>query len=142
MGAFRRFARLPPAERRLVVAAVLVLASVRLGLTLLPFTALDRLLRWLGRPRPGRAVTSERIAWAVGVTAAHVPRATCLSRALAARVLLGRRGIPAIVRIGVAREGHAGLASHAWVEHEGRVLLGDGHLDRYTPFITWGSERP
>ena len=47
--------------------------------------------------------------------------------------------VPAGVRIGVARERGARLESHAWVESEGRVVVGDAHLDRYVPIATWGT---
>jgi len=40
--------------------------------------------------------------------------------------LLERRGYSADLRIGLAREAQRQLMAHAWVEHQGRVIFGDG----------------
>src|SRR5207248_10673296 len=93
----------------------------------------------VARERSARAPEVDRLGWALGAAARRVPGATCLVQALAARILLGRQRIPAVVRIGVARERGAPLESHAWVESEGRVVVGDAHLDRYAPIATWGT---
>lgn len=49
----------------------------------------------------------------------------CLVEALAARELLALRGISSTVRFGVTRAG-AALTAHAWLEHEGTVVVGGG----------------
>lgn len=58
---------------------------------------------------------------------------TCLDRSLALFRLLRSEGIPSSMRIGVARHGSRSVIAHAWVEHEGRVLLDDG-VSGFTPF--------
>jgi hypothetical protein len=130
-----KFLRLPPADRRLLVTAALVQAAIRLGLALLPYRKLrglvDRLA--LTSPQPAPPVSPERIAQAVTRASRAVPGATCLTQALAAKVLLERRGYPARVRVGISRTGGAPLLAHAWVESEGRILLGGTDLARYTP---------
>ena len=45
----------------------------------------------------------------------------CLTRSLCLRWLLGRRGLPAQLRLGVAREAD-GLLAHAWVELQGQPV--------------------
>ena len=45
----------------------------------------------------------QSVAWAVTHAARLVPGASCLTQALAAKQLLGNRGIPSRLRIGVAR---------------------------------------
>ena len=54
----------------------------------------------------------------------------CLVEALAARELLALRGISSTVRFGVTRAGatHDGatLTAHAWLEHDGAVVVGGG----------------
>ena len=91
-----RFLRLSPADRRLLVTAALLLAAIRLGLTLLPYRRLrglvDRLAVAAPRRQPAPPASPERIAWAVTRASHSVPGATCLTQALAARVLLERRG--------------------------------------------------
>jgi hypothetical protein len=132
-----KFLRLSPADRRLLVTAALVQAAIRLGLALLPYRKLrglvDRLARVRSRRHLGPPASPERIAWVVTRASRSVPGATCLTQALAAKVLLERRGYPARVRVGISRTGGAPLLAHAWVECEGRILLGGTDLARYTP---------
>ena len=54
-------------------------------------------------------------------------KSTCLTRALACRLMLARRGEPSVVRLGVAKDGDA-FAAHAWLESGAEILTGaDGH---------------
>jgi hypothetical protein len=66
----------------------------------------------------------ERIAWAIAAASSCVPATSCLVRALAAQVLLTRRGYPARLRIGVAKGDGGRLEAHAWVEGPGSVVSG------------------
>lgn len=75
----------------------------------------------------------ERIARAVTGASRAVPGAACLTQALAAQVLLERRGLPARVRVGVTRADGGQLLAHAWVESDGRIVLGGTDLSGYTP---------
>lgn len=52
----------------------------------------------------------------------YVPKATCLVQALAAQLLLTRHGHMADLQIGVSQA--KGFEAHAWLEFEGRVVLG------------------
>ena len=116
------------------------MVTVRVALTALPYRRVERLVSRLARRRAAAALApTDRIAWAVAAVGRRLPGATCLVQALAASIMLARGGTRAIVRIGVARERGGPLESHAWVESEGRVVIGDVHLDRYVPIATWGS---
>ncbi|SRR6266545_852444 len=137
MKAARRLLRLPQSERRLLVTAALLLAAIKLGLSLLPYRGLrglvDRLARAAPRRRLALSASPERIAWAVTRASRSVPGATCLTQALAAKVLLERRGHPTRVRVGISRSEGALLLAHAWVESGGSIVLGGADLTRYTP---------
>ena len=141
MSRLGKFRRLPPAERRLLISAVLLLWAVRLGLWLLPLRTLRRLVtRFQGHPPRLPATGSEasrlsieRIAWAVAQASRSVPRATCLTQAFAAQILLTRQGYPASLRIGVAKGEGGQFQAHAWVETQGRVVLGGPQFARFTP---------
>lgn len=52
----------------------------------------------------------------------------CLSRALALEVLMMRNGYRCKVCFGVHTAGIDRVAAHAWLEHEGGVLIGDDDL--------------
>lgn len=124
MQALRKFARSSAVERRLLLQAFVVVPAVRLGLWLLPFRVVHRLVR--DRRVSGRtAVPAERIVWAVTAASARVPRATCLTQALAASVLLPRYGHDATLRVGVAKDEDGRLRAHAWLESGGTTILGE-----------------
>lgn len=135
----RLFLRLGRAEQALLLGSLPLAALVRLGLWLLPPRLWHPLLRPVaGRPsaRAARSVPAERVAWAVAAASRFVPGATCLTQALAARLLLAWLGHPALVRIGVARDAGGSIAAHAWVESGGAVVLGGtpASLARYRAF--------
>lgn len=108
---------------------------VRLALWILPFRTLQRIQQHLGERRPsGRPSrhTAREIATAIGAAARYIPRATCLTRALAAQFLLKANGHAAILHIGVARPEVGAFQAHAWVESGGTVLLGGSEAALYT----------
>ena len=58
-------------------------------------------------------------------------------QALAAHVLLGRRGYPTQLHIGVTRGEKGKFLGHAWLEREGAVIIGGDALSQqhYTPLL-------
>jgi transglutaminase superfamily protein len=127
-------ARLPVAERRLLVQAALLLATVRVALVLLRWPVVRRLAARAARPVAGGApVAAAALQRAVERAGRHVPGATCLSQAIALQILLGRRGRTADLRLGVAPGEGRRLEAHAWLEAEGHVLIGAAGRERYTP---------
>lgn len=133
-----KFLALPTHERALLLRAVFLVAAVRIGLWLLPFGWLKKALAQVqsargDRPRRGH-ISMDRIAWAVRVGSRYVPGATCLTQALSALILLTEHGYPARLRIGVAKKEGGDLEAHAWLESDGRAVIGDAaDLYRYTP---------
>jgi hypothetical protein len=71
------------------------------------------------------------------VASRYVPCATCLVQAFTAQILLGRNGHAGEVHIGVALDDKQGFRAHAWVESEGKVLVGGaaGGLDDYARML-------
>jgi hypothetical protein len=133
----RKFLGLTSAERRLLLRAALLLWAIRMGLLVLRFQILHRLLASVTGPRaevPTSSVFSPgRIARLVSVASRYVP-GNCLSQALAVQVLLARGGHPASLHISVSRSYARQLEAHAWVESRGRVIIGgSGAPSRYTP---------
>lgn len=137
MKRMRKFLRLSATERRLLVKAALLLWAVKLGLVLLPFRVLRRFLEGLTELpielRDADRCSTERVIWAVEMAGRLTPPArTCLTQALAAQVLLLRRGRPARLHIGAVKGEEDKFLAHAWVESEGKVVIGGNELERYT----------
>ena len=84
-------------------------------------------------PQPA-ADEQRRTVWAVRTAARAIPAvSTCLTNALAAHVLLARRGYVSNLRIGVTRDEKGEFTAHAWLEQEGAILIGGDWSDGFTP---------
>jgi len=135
---------LTPPRRRMLVKTLLVLWGMRLGLWLIPFQTLRRLLTKMAQGVPKPRDESEdlinHVSWAVRATSRFVPRPTCLIKALATQFLLSRRGHEAHLQIGVAKTDEGRLEAHAWVESQGRIVAGDpvdpSHFASLSPLDT------
>ena len=120
----RKFARLPVRDRAVLTRTIFTLVAARLATWVLPFGVGRRLL--VGKRRaPTPRVTREQIRWAMAKAQRVVPRATCLPQALAAEALLTRGGLAADLQIGVMKTPEGKLLAHAWVESEGRIVVGE-----------------
>ncbi len=139
---FAKFVRLSPEERTVLVRAFALLVLVRCSLWLISFATLQRTVASISRsPRKEPAFPISRGIWAICTAGRYVPRATCLTQALAAQVLLGRAGIPTSVKIGVAKE-NGKFDAHAWLESDGKVLLGGGEANsRYVSLLQMELQR-
>lgn len=134
--------RLTAADCRLLVCVRILEAFSSAALASMPLPAVRKALAqiqplamaWCG------PASEARIAWAFEASARRrVGRAMCLARALAAEALLPAADPPLMVVIGVTRPKGGLLKSHAWIERDGRVLIGGGDsLREYVPFLTWG----
>jgi hypothetical protein len=139
---FHKFTALPPDRRSLLVRTLVLVWIVRTGLWVAPFPLVRRLTNRWARPRRPHAWSPAQVGEQVqsvteAVTRASrfVPRATCLTQALATRILLARLGIESVVRYGAARSADGKFLAHAWVESAGRVVIGGvTSPDRYAPF--------
>jgi len=135
-----RFAAYSPAERSLLVEAGALLLVVRLLLRPTPFTrlraGLDRLAR---RSRRGLPRSVEQVAWGIGMAQPFVPRASCLTQALAADVLLRRSGHDALLHLGVRHAADGAVRAHAWLESGGRIVVGGPGHERYEPLTSIAS---
>ena len=121
-------------ERRLLLAGGVVVTSVRILLWILPFRRLlglvERTALRSARVAPVRLPqdTNVTLLWGITTAARYVPRATCLTQALAAQWLFAWFGHATRLRIGVAKGNGKPLLAHAWLESEGRVVLGGESL--------------
>jgi len=122
--------------------------AVATGLRLLPLPTLRRALLPFRSAAARLAGTNERrLLWALDGTARRLPFAgNCLVRALVADVILGASDLPLRVTIGVRRT-DGKLEAHAWVEREGRVVVGEAATTdasagtTFVPLLTWESSR-
>ena len=137
MKRFVKFLSLTADERRLLVSALFRLVVVRVGMWRIPLRVLLRRLHKMAVERDrlseSNPLPPERIVWAIRVVSRYLPGTmNCLVQALAAQSMLARRGHLARVRIGVAKDEGGQLKAHAWVECEGKIVIGGVGMSQYT----------
>lgn len=136
-----RDGRLTAADCRLLVCAHLVQTLALAAVVCAPILTARRALARIRRGAIALCGPSAepRLIWAIEASARwRVGPSTCLARALAAELLLPAVDRPLTLVIGVTSpvEGH--LKSHAWIERDGRVIIGGSESRRhYLPLIAW-----
>lgn len=138
MKQLRKFLSLTPSEQKLLVSTMLLLATIRACLWLVPLRILRKLVPKV-KVQQAKSVETHRLSvgqltWAVTAASRYVPQATCLTQALVMQVMLARHGYSSRLRIGVVKGEEGRFEAHAWVESEGRVVIGGSGLERFVPF--------
>ena len=123
-----RHLRRSPSDFKLFARAYVLVWTIRLALWVLPFRTI---YNWAIEFRKGRigdrpldADSVYKVVWAVSAAARRIPRASCLTQALATQIMLGRRGHRASLQLGIMKSQAGRFDAHAWVERNGSVLIG------------------
>ena len=120
----RRAAALPLSTWGALARVTPVVLGARVALWVLPYRRVLQVFEPARRPAeepsPKHVRTVQAADWVGRTFLGDMP---CLSQALAARWLLSRDGYAADLKIG-ARMENGELAAHAWLERDGRVILG------------------
>lgn len=121
---------------RLLTKALIIVTIVRLVLS---FRGYRSVLDMIARvdPRANAGLPLPLLSWAVERVAAFVPKATCMTQALSLRYLAAREGEYCMVRIGVKHEPGKPFEAHAWVLHNGVVVIGgkQERIDEFSPIV-------
>ncbi|WP_414574219.1 lasso peptide biosynthesis B2 protein [Nostoc sp. CCY 9925] len=123
-------------ERLLLVKAALLLVYIGLGLRLLLFQHLRKLLAKIAQLStkllPPDDTYVNEVAWAVTVASRYIPGAKCLTQALTTQVLLAWHGYPTQLCIGFTIDKGGQMSAHAWVESQGQIVIGGAeNMTRY-----------
>lgn len=140
-----KFFALPLPKQRELAEAVLCLGTARLVL-FLPFRWLVRLI---GRPQAATNCTAAALATDKSSTASAVRHAilrvagqlpwqsSCLVRALAAWMMLRRRGLPTVLQLGVRAGVATELSAHAWLKCGEMDVVGAESAAEFTPIAVF-----
>lgn len=133
----RRLAQIDNRRRLQIAEAVAWLLLARLALIFVAFSLLARGLGTYVPPSDARALQArmkgspdaarhaEEIGWAVTRAARYVPfKAVCLPQAMAARVMLKRRGVGSVMHFGAAKGKDRPIDAHAWLDAAGVEVTG------------------
>ena len=136
-----RFGQVDNHSRLLLAEAVACLAAARLALLVIPFPLLARRLGSFVPATDARVSQvrtqapddqvqlAEAVSWAVTRAARYLPfKAVCLPQAMAARLMLKRRGVRSVMHFGAAKSTAKGadkpLDAHAWLDAAGVEVTG------------------
>ena len=126
MARVKKFLSLDSSEQLLLLQTFVFVWIASITLRLLPFAIVQKLfasrVALPGRMHRRRPI--ERLLWAIAVAGRYVLGTTCLSLALAGRMMLNRYGYPAHIHIGVAKDHTGSFGAHAWLESDGTVVIG------------------
>lgn len=125
-------------DRHLLIMTLIILATIRLGLWLMPFRTLLKLIAKINQPSDRPQVTNpvsvRKIACSVNAVCRYMPGVKCLARALTTQVLMSRHSLACELRIGVAKAEGGKLEAHAWIEYQGLIVIGNlQDLSRFMP---------
>lgn len=125
----------------LLLYAVVLLNGIRLALWIFPFSLVNRQLSaistvWV-RPTSQPPVALALIVKAVTIAGRYTPgNARCLVRALTAQALLNYYEYSHQLHIGVMKKADRSVEAHAWVEHEGWIVVGGlDNLSEFKPLV-------
>ena len=139
MPRLRNFWRLPGTDRWLLIEAALFAALARMAILTLPFRWFAPWLGRHGEANDGTDETTEaepvrhRVGRAVQLAGRHTPwQSKCLVQAIAARLMLGRRGVAGTIYLGLAKDPDGQMKAHAWLQSGDTIVTGRNGMSRFT----------
>lgn len=133
-----RILSLSGSEAFFLCRCLLVVVTVRLGLTLFSYNRVRGVVTRLNARQCASMGELRLVAWGVAAAARFVPGATCLTQALSGQYLLARKGNASNIRIGIERGTGEQLKAHAWLVSDNQIVLG-GSIDGFAHLVDHGS---
>lgn len=132
-------------ERRLFLEAWGCLALARVMIVIMPFRLIARRL---GRTRAESSSLAGKgeglartISWAVRTASRYsLWRSTCLTQAMAAKMMLRRRQLPNTLYLGLAKDEEGTLRAHAWLRCGEAILTGGENRAGFTTIASFADD--
>ncbi len=122
------FFSLPRQEKSLFAKAFFWVVVFRLGLWVVPYRKAKTWFRYDNLTESVEASLDwesiKKVSYIVRTCSRFVPAASCLTQALALRTLLSGMGQNSLLKFAVRRDEDGKFMAHAWVEIEGRIVIG------------------
>ena len=133
LGKLKGFMKLPHPRKFFLIKSTVLIVLTRSMLRLFSFSRVKKLSARMSSP--GKDADLEDLVWSVK-TASHLLGSSCLANAISGQILLSKYNHPSRLRIGVFKDDK--FEAHAWLEVEGRVVLGETERE-YTPIydVRW-----
>ena len=139
MNIIHSFLKLSFEDKYILIKSFFLLWTIRIMLWILPFSVIQKIIsRFTAVSGESQDIPLEKLTWAVAVMSSYVPKATCLTRAITAQILLAGQNYNSNIKIGVSKtEGN--FEAHAWLEADDKVVLGESEIE-YTPIFNIGEK--
>ena len=126
-----------------LLPTIILVCMVRIALWLLPFRQIkahivrlsQATIRYNDTRRRDKKIIVQRVIRA----SRFIPRATCLTQAIATMILFRHYHYPAMLRIGVGRNHQGEFEAHAWVESDERIMIGGSKTELYKRYALFPS---
>jgi len=139
MGIIYSFLKLTFEDKCIVVKSFFLLWIIRMMLWILPFSVIQKIMgRFTAVSGESHSVPIEKLTWAVAVMSRYVPKATCLTRALTAQIVLAGQNYNSNLKIGVSKN-NGEFEAHAWLEADDKIVLGESEVE-YIPILDIGEK--
>jgi hypothetical protein len=126
-------------DKCIVVKSFLLLWIIRIMLWILPFSIIQRIVsRFTTVSGESHGIPLKKLTWAVAVMSRYVPKATCLTRALTAQILLAGQNYNSNLKIGVSKN-KGEFEAHAWLESDDKIVLGESETE-FVPILNIGEK--
>lgn len=129
MNYLHKIFKLPSREKALFIQAVYYLLVFRIKLVHTPpkilFAKVAKASSVVMKRQPPLDISTGRIAGIINQASRFLPYTTCLSKALAGSVLLTQYCYTSDLHIGVLFDETRQLRAHAWLSHNGKIILGN-----------------
>ncbi|MBI3591538.1 MAG: lasso peptide biosynthesis B2 protein [Candidatus Melainabacteria bacterium] len=137
-----KFLILPLSEKFLLIKAVILVFIIRIILFIFPIkiisSYINHIIKKTKKFNKVNPPIKNRIIWAIEVACNFIPGTkTCLIKSITGQILLAHYGYESNLCIGVAKntENKNNLQAHAWLESNGKVILGEHEAEHYKPLL-------
>ena len=131
------FLKLSFEDKFILIKSFFLLWIIRVMLWILPFSVIQKIIgRFTIISGEYHSIPLEKLTWSVAVMSRYVPKATCLTRALTAQILLAGQNYSSNLKIGVYKE-NGEFEAHAWLESGDKIVLGESETE-FVPILDMG----
>ena len=139
MGIVHSFLKLSFEDKLILIKSFFLIWIIRIMLWILPFSVIQKSFsRFTIISGESHSIPLEKLTWAVALMSRYVPKATCLTRALTAQILLAGQNYPSNIKIGVSKT-KENFEAHAWLEYNNKIVLGESETE-FTPIFDIGEK--
>lgn len=129
-----RFFKLSNTKKTLFIKSLTLMLFMRISLTMLSFSKIKKISKIFSRSNNDKKnnLSIEDIIWSIHAVSNYIPKATCLTQAITAQILLYRHDHPSKLKIGVIKKDD--FEAHAWLEINNKIILGESE-EKYVPLL-------